>query len=139
MEREEIHVSAATGGGQTGRSARRAVRRLLGDVPIAFVRDALLLTSELTTNADTHGGGVLGVDASFDTELVQLWVCVSDGVTDVPALAPRSGAVGGLGLQLVERLADRWGWTRRDIGKSVWFELSDHARELGPSWAPSPR
>ena len=30
---------------------------------------------------------------------------------------------GGRGLQLVDTLADRWGWAENDGGKVVWFEL----------------
>ena len=84
---------------------------------------ASLLTSELVTNALVH------TDATYIDVAMHVDRCIRVEVSD-----PSSGAVrplqnrpdepGGLGLQLVEALAHRWGTeTLRGNGKVVWFEL----------------
>lgn len=84
--------------------------------------DALLLVSELVTNANLHADGchelVLGSGDVFRVE-------VYDGVTDLPQLlpAPRRGTPGGHGLHIVGRLSDRWGSGAHDQGKVVWAEI----------------
>ncbi|WP_329459317.1 ATP-binding protein [Streptomyces sp. NBC_01497] len=67
--------------------------------------DALLLTSELVTNALRHGGGVTGFSASVvDGALV---LVVADASTRIPTARPRREdfAAGGYGWPLVCRLA----------------------------------
>ncbi len=49
-------------------------------------------------------------------------------VADVSCRPPsprhvRGDETGGRGLELVEGLADRWGWTREDDGKGIWCEV----------------
>jgi len=34
-------------------------------------------------------------------------------------------AESGRGLQLVDTLADRWGWSEDGVSKVVWFEIGD--------------
>jgi anti-sigma regulatory factor (Ser/Thr protein kinase) len=85
---------------------------------------AMLLTSELVTNALKHGVG--------DIELVirledRLRVEVYDQAPDLPRrLGSAPLADLGRGLMLVERLSSRWGAER--VGgfgeKRVWFELA---------------
>jgi anti-sigma regulatory factor (Ser/Thr protein kinase) len=84
---------------------------------------AVLLTSELVTNAISHepgdnvmlaiacSGGVLRVDV-YDTSR-SLPV-----VVDAPA-----DAEAGRGLMLVATLAADWGYYRTPAGKTVWFAL----------------
>ena len=112
------------------RSARRAVQTLVGDAPIQFVRDALVLTSELVSNAALHAEGNCHVDACFHQVCCKLVVTVTDESTEMPvyhrgALAgvAFSNRNGGYGMHLVDTLATRWGTTENDGGKSVWFEL----------------
>jgi anti-sigma regulatory factor (Ser/Thr protein kinase) len=71
------------------------------------VSDALLVVSELTTNAMLHGGGV----TDFDVALVgrDLYVSVSDGdhrlpVTSAPAGDRSRWRTGGRGWPIVRRL-----------------------------------
>lgn len=54
-----------------------------------------------------------------------VWVGVQDGSPTLPALRQyeRSAAT-GRGLQMVERLASRWGVDVDDGSKTVWFELA---------------
>ena len=112
------------------RSARRAVQTLVGDAPIQFVRDALVLTSELVSNAALHAEGNCHVDACFHQAGCKLVVTVTDGSTELPAYDSEAFAGvafsdrdGGYGMRLVDALATRWGSMAEDGGKSVWFEL----------------
>ena len=110
------------------RTARSALQAVLGDEPtVMFVRDAILLTSELVSNAMMHSAGGCSLHATYRPHPDRLRVEVSDDSTELPEMAPdadpSSLRVGGLGLRLVDTVATRWGCDRRDDGKVVWFEL----------------
>ena len=103
-------------------------RSLVHDSLAGFDRDArdvaLLLTSELVTNAILHARTPvqLGVLVDGDRALI----CVADRLPESPALSPRAHShdrPGGRGLALVEDLADTWGTTTYTGGKTVWFVL----------------
>ncbi|MFR9793062.1 ATP-binding protein [Streptomyces sp. MB22_4] len=94
--------------------ARSAVRRVVAErcrarhlpVDAEAMDDALLVTSELTTNAILHGGGITGFDVDVDSAGVR--VSVSDRSTDIPvAQAPPPGRPGrhGRGWPIVCRLS----------------------------------
>lgn len=106
-------------------AARRAVHALVGDEAIEFVRDALVLTSELVTNATLHGEGERQMEADFDEGSGTLLVVVSDQSDGepVPRFDLTPDAIGGRGLLIVDRLATAWGTSPTDTGKSVWFRL----------------
>ncbi|MCX4775417.1 ATP-binding protein [Streptomyces sp. NBC_01264] len=59
--------------------------------------DALLVTSELVTNAIRHGGGLIAFCAEITGEALR--VCVSDGARTLPrpGRLPRSSPVGSAG------------------------------------------
>jgi anti-sigma regulatory factor (Ser/Thr protein kinase) len=84
---------------------------------------ALLLVSELVTNAVRHGEPPvwLRIDGTR-----RLHVGVSDEGADLPMME-RPGDVGaesGRGLLLVDALASDWGCDQEPgHGKTVWFEL----------------
>ena len=109
------------------RHARRFVSECLGDADDAS-EVAVLLTSELVTNAIQHGGPhspSASVRLSVQDLVGRRRVEVEDAGQDLPVLGDGDpSAVGGRGLLLVERLADRWGCERLNGGnKVVWFEL----------------
>ncbi|MGI8571849.1 MAG: ATP-binding protein [Solirubrobacteraceae bacterium] len=89
--------------------------------------DALLVASELVTNAVLHSG----CDASDEVEVVAealpggLRIEVSDPGRSghAPTLKPHTDAPGGIGLQIVDSLARRWGVERRGRMR-VWAELA---------------
>lgn len=94
---------------------------------------AVLLTSELVTNAVLHGGPVGdGAKPEIIVEIQltdrALWVGVFDGHPGpLPSpRPPRSLDESGAGLYLVSRLASAWG--SRGLpsrqGKVVWFEIA---------------
>jgi anti-sigma regulatory factor (Ser/Thr protein kinase) len=88
---------------------------------------AVLLTSELVTNAITHEGGeyvTLGISCSYG----QLRVEVHDTSCFMPVLvdAP-ADAETGRGLMLVDTLSAGWGSYRTPAGKAVYFTLAFQA------------
>ncbi|WTP75971.1 ATP-binding protein [Streptomyces sp. NBC_00184] len=93
---------------------------LAADVVVA---DALLVTSELVTNAVRHGGGITGFAAELTDE--GLRVEVADASPDLPAAvdtdagASRVGRIGGYGWALVRRLAKQVSITVHPGGKSI--------------------
>jgi hypothetical protein len=109
-------------------TARRAVRELLGDEPDAtFTQDALLLTSEIVSNA-TVVSGASRLCAWFAAEDGALRVEVHDESHEMPVVpdARRPDQITGRGLRIVDAVATRWGIDCDAIGKSVWFEMHTH-------------
>ncbi|BDH05647.1 MULTISPECIES: ATP-binding protein [Streptomyces] len=97
--------------------ARRAVRRVVTercrdrslDCADETLEDALLVASELTTNAILHGGGITCFEVDVDTRGVRL--SVSDRSDELPDTTARSDAeadrsrTGGRGWPIVSLLA----------------------------------
>jgi anti-sigma regulatory factor (Ser/Thr protein kinase) len=87
---------------------------------------AVLLTSELMTNAVTHGTKETGefVLLAVACDAAVLRVEVHDGSGDLPVLdiAP-ADAETGRGLLLVTSLSAEWGSQRTSEGKAVYFTL----------------
>jgi len=84
---------------------------------------AVLLTSELVTNAIVHARTQVAVTVQLDD--ASLRVVVVDESAEPPNR--REGADhlgGGRGLRLVEALAASWGVSPEGHGKAVWFELA---------------
>ncbi|HEY3941267.1 MAG TPA: MEDS domain-containing protein [Acidimicrobiales bacterium] len=119
----------------TGDAPRRA-RRLVAEALDAWGRgdlvdDAILIVTELVTNAVVHAGSTLTMSIAHDRETDTFTVAIGDRETSAPRLRPYDRvAPGGRGLPLVEALTSRWGHTVVSPGKLVWAELgrSDAAR-----------
>ena len=105
--------------------ARLFVGDVLDGCPVAD--DAVLLTSELVTNAIAHtasgrGGKVIVTVYRADTR-VRVDV-LDDGSDQVPVVHPVGEArESGFGLGLVELMADRWGHCGGRRSRVVWFML----------------
>jgi len=91
---------------------------------------AVLLTSELVTNAVTHGAEEAWDAGGFVTLAIAcsaavLRVDVHDGSCDLPLLeeAAPMEAETGRGLLLVTSLSAEWGYYRTATGKAVYFTL----------------
>jgi two-component sensor histidine kinase len=105
--------------------ARRAAEAHLHDAGVRDVDSAVLVLSELVTNAVRHAGGadriLVGCSAS----------CVHISVYDHKdgPVYPRSAttAVGGRGLRIVDRLAEAWGSRPLAGGKAVWARVHVNA------------
>ena len=88
-----------------------------------LVETAELLVSEIVTNALVHAGTTIEVAFSFVGG--GLRVEVTDGSPHEPArrgYGPSAGT--GRGLMLLEDMVDAWGVTPRDLGKTVWFQIT---------------
>jgi len=89
----------------------------------AVCDDAVLIISELVTNALRHGLGDIVVRASIDD--AALAMSVTDNGVELPVLREvQRDRVGGVGLQIVERLATAWGVAPFPGGKTVWVTLA---------------
>lgn len=125
-----------------GRARRWARSRLAGsgigaDEPLA--ETLILLISELVTNAVVHTGcpAVLRMrlpdlpdlpDAAAEAGAGTAAGTVRVEVADTSARPPKQrhadgDATNGRGLELVDGLADRWGWQAEGAGKSIWCEV----------------
>jgi anti-sigma regulatory factor (Ser/Thr protein kinase) len=108
------------------RLARRHVATIGASWP-ADLRDlALLLTSELVTNALRYGNGN-GIRLTVRQTPHALRVEVHDANPAAPRLSQNldGTAEQGRGLHIIDSLATRWGHTPSadPAGKTVWFEL----------------
>jgi anti-sigma regulatory factor (Ser/Thr protein kinase) len=86
------------------------------------VEPTLLVVTELLSNAIEHarGPGRLSLELADDTVHVQ----VRDDAPEEPHLqSPDPLGTRGRGLQLVDALSSRWGWTDDSPGKVVWAEV----------------
>lgn len=108
--------------------ARRFVRESVGPpIPRRIIDDAVLLTSELVTNAVRHAGlddqDQIGVTVSVDPRVLRITVRDRGPGFDPEAVARRRSDEGGWGLDLLRRLSSRWGVDRGEAGTDVWFEI----------------
>jgi anti-sigma regulatory factor (Ser/Thr protein kinase) len=109
--------------------ARRFVAATLRewDVSRSVIDDAVLLVSELVTNALLHARSAPILECTRRRGRIRFEVC-----DDSPAVPRRrhyaNDAVTGRGLALVETLATRWGTEPFRNGKRVWFEMDLDAR-----------
>ncbi|WP_380163374.1 ATP-binding protein [Jannaschia sp. R86511] len=87
------------------------------------VRDAaVLLTSEIVTNAFTHG--LSEARLSVHAQPQQVRVEVADDNSQHPRTPePDTAALDGRGIAIVEFVAARWGVRDDPYGKTVWFEV----------------
>ena len=110
---------------QTGSIARRELRQLLDSARVD--RDttdtAVLLATELVTNAVEHGRGSAYLDAAVHDRAIRLEVSDSSTVVPQPHTGVSELDERGRGLLLIEALASRWGVLPRSDGKTVWCEL----------------
>ncbi len=86
---------------------------------------AVLLTSEIVTNALRHGRAPfrLHVEAVDGTLRVEVRDAGGSSRPTVRDAEPED--IGGRGLALVDTLADAWGWRPEGArGTVVWFELT---------------
>ena len=115
------------------RRAPAAARDVVREVLLAahldeLLDDALLLATELTTNAVLHMGADITVLVEASDESVT--VTIRDtGPDELPQLNESVAlryplASTGRGLLLVDKIAYRWGTTQDARTKAVWFQLA---------------
>ncbi|MDG4795252.1 SpoIIE family protein phosphatase [Micromonospora sp. WMMD1082] len=117
---------------RTPAAARAVVRSVLAEANLdELLNEALLLTTELSTNAVEHARTELDIEVTADQAgltvtvsdfaagpVDELTVGVRNVATDISEVAER-----GRGLLLVDHFASRWGTTYLPTGKGVWFRL----------------
>jgi anti-sigma regulatory factor (Ser/Thr protein kinase) len=123
----ELHLCRIrlTAGPAAAAEARSHVRAAIRAWDVPVDRDvAVLLTSELVTNAIRHeAGGTITLAVSYSPG--QLRVDVHDTSRSLPVAAEAPGdAETGRGLMLVAALSAEWGFSRTPAGKAVYFTLA---------------
>jgi anti-sigma regulatory factor (Ser/Thr protein kinase) len=106
------------------RFAREQLTRVLDewDLTGEAVEPTLLVVTELLSNAIDHARAPIQLAVSRTGESVR--VELRDSVTEPPRLQPHDPwAKRGRGLQVVEALSLRWGWTDEPAGKTVWADV----------------
>ncbi|MYS25326.1 PAS domain S-box-containing protein [Streptomyces sp. DvalAA-14] len=135
-----ITARAAASFEPVGRSvavARAFVRDTLHGWGFAdVVDDAVVLTSELVTNAVVHAGTAADVTCLRYDTAVRVEVADHYPEREIP-MQPRGRQFrdgeneGGRGLLLCAALANRWGVEYTAAGKTVWFQLDLPERPAG--------
>ncbi|MEU4380543.1 SpoIIE family protein phosphatase [Micromonospora echinofusca] len=117
---------------RTPAAARALVRSVLTEAHLdGLANEAMLLTTELSTNAVEHARTELDIEVVADPvgitvtvsdfaagPVEELIVGVRNDATDIDEVSER-----GRGLLLVDHFASRWGTTYLPTGKGVWFRL----------------
>jgi anti-sigma regulatory factor (Ser/Thr protein kinase) len=107
------------------RKARGFTADVLADdgVEASVIEVAVLLVSELVTNAVVHARGPICLTVHTDAHWVRIEV--EDAGHRRPVLrAATLDAVDGRGLLVVDKLATDWGTEQRATHKVVWFEIA---------------
>lgn len=123
--------------GRSVATARSFVRDTLQGWGFAdIIDDAVVLTSELVTNAVVHAGTAADVLCLRSDDGVRIEVADHYPEREIPlqgaAISMSSpDREGGRGLQLCAALASRWGVDYTPTKKLVWFQLDLPARPVG--------
>jgi anti-sigma regulatory factor (Ser/Thr protein kinase) len=119
---------------ETPRNARRLVSAALEGLDPDLVDAAVLIASELTTNAVVHAAGPFCLKIMQGPAVVRIEVF--DSSPSLPTVQPTSVLRrGGRGLSIVEQIATKWGVATETMrpGKTVWCEI-----DIGAGSTPSP-
>ncbi|MEV5608001.1 ATP-binding protein [Streptomyces sp. NPDC052225] len=142
MQVLQVQLEVGADPAEVGRARRWARSRLAGsgieaDEPLAEA--LILLVSELVTNAVVHTGrpAVLRMALPADAGVHDrcpgtVRVEVADASARPPTPRHAHGdETNGRGLELVDGLADRWGWQAEGSGKTIWCEIDRCAAATG--------
>ena len=103
--------------------ARDQVRRFARNLRAATVDDAVLMVSELVTNAVAHGQPEITLRLRLRPD--RLTVAVADrGEAPLTCAMPPPEQTSGRGLVIVDALATRWGRSQGRVDKQVWFDVA---------------
>ncbi|MFI7706928.1 SpoIIE family protein phosphatase [Nonomuraea sp. NPDC049480] len=151
MDTIRVSSTAFDGTPHAPAHARRFVRQVLGEWRLSHLaEDAVLLTSELVTNAVVHAGTGIELTCRLDVEATpaKLEIEVDDHhptrtISAAESPPDDTARTSGRGLALAGMLADAWGVTYTRTAKRVWvrMELSDgcdHQEAAPPGLLPAP-
>ncbi len=127
-------------------SAAAAARRFVRDTLISgglsrdddLVTDAVLLASELVTNAVVHAGTPVQLTCKLNGTNIEVSVLdrhPARVIPDLPGAAAVVDRPSGRGLLLPAALSSSWGVTYAAAAKAIWFRLGPDA---GPDTGPEP-
>src|SRR5215471_15870391 len=104
------------------------------------VTDAVLLASELVTNAIVHAGTAVELTCRFNGATVEISVLdrhPARVIPDPPGAAADVARPSGRGLLLPAALSSSWGVTYASAAKVIWFRLGSAGPAAGPAVAES--
>jgi anti-sigma regulatory factor (Ser/Thr protein kinase) len=128
-DRLEVALAAGSRG---PREARDHVRAFLDsqDLNGEAEQAALVIASELVTNAVVHGSAPITLEVALLDHTLHLAVHDGDACAAVVAIGRADrGDTSGRGLKLVASLARCWGVQANTDGKRVWAEIDVPSRE----------
>lgn len=85
--------------------------------------DAELVVTELITNAWKHGHGEITLRVEVAEEVLHIEVCSAAESDPTPVVMDDAVEASGRGLVMIEGLAERWGFERRDDLVCVWADV----------------
>jgi anti-sigma regulatory factor (Ser/Thr protein kinase) len=104
-------------------AARVQVQRAITDrASDEQLERAVLIVSELVTNAVMHGAEPIRLELAFvhDGLLIGVFDASADASVVILPDPSRVNGVGGRGLRIVQQLASSWGVEQHDTEKRVW-------------------
>ncbi|WSI28637.1 ATP-binding protein [Streptomyces sp. NBC_01343] len=122
VQRRRLALAGVRGHVAKGRDFTRQALQDWGWDGTNTSEDALLLVSELLTNASLHAGGCIEL-VVCSGEVLRIEVFDGSTTPPRPHPSPQRGLPGGHGLYIVQRLSDRWGTHTHEHGKAVWAEI----------------
>lgn len=113
------------------RQARDAVRNAVTEWQMSScLDDALLIVSELVTNATSHSSGEVSLHLRTSGTLLRIEVHDEQVDTLPETRDPSDTEPGGRGLHLVSALSSNWGWEVGAHTKTIWAEIPCGADQL---------
>ena len=117
------HLTVQLAGNGAPGTGRRGLSELLSEADAELRESALLVVSELVTNA-IQAARECTVSAWFRGEIGAVRIEVTDTARGLPAIRPPGdGRAGGYGLRIVDQVSTRWGVVEHEVGKMTWSEI----------------
>jgi anti-sigma regulatory factor (Ser/Thr protein kinase) len=107
---------------ESAAAARHFVADVIRDTAIDR-SDALLVTSELVTNAIMHAHTEFEVQVRVEAP-DDVCIIIRNHAPEILLIVRAEQVDGGRGLALIDRLASAWGFERQPDAKLVWVRLS---------------
>lgn len=116
MQEITLRVEPSTQAPRVSRSHLGELRHALG----SRFDDVEMVLSELVTNSVRHGNGSGEISVEVGVSDATIRVQVTD---QGPCFAKEDPRGEGMGLTIVDKIAERWG-VERDTGCTVWVEIA---------------